>query len=328
VAVSQRASFPIGNNIIFLNHLIGDSLLLLYEHGIKVHGTLCSFIESGLKSGEPCLFAYDNTEGRWPPETVFGKYIEAGKLYLLSMYEKSTLEGIKYINRKFAELCRRIASGEDGTLRMCVDFGGLPNRSNINDILGCVRNILKKKDEVNDICWGMARCETKKLVPFPIQAITAFNVDYLPVDVLRELFSLHRSAMILTRNQHMISMLNYHPPELPDLPPVETISRQVLVLFIKKHLETIVLYLLSIKPMCGYDLIRTIYQRFHTFLSQGTIYPLLYSLEGKGLLNVVKSGSPRSKVYAMTEEGKRVAERKIEEFINVQRYLLQSIQEA
>jgi len=77
--------------------------------------------------------------------------------------------------------------------------------------------------------------------------------------------------------------------------------------------------LLPRSPMCGYDIIPTIYQRYHTFLSQGTGYPLLYSLEGEGLLSMVKSRSPRSEVYALTEEGK------INDFTSAQKYLLESI---
>jgi DNA-binding PadR family transcriptional regulator len=326
VAVSQRASFPIGENVVLFDHLIGDCLFFLYERDTEVHGALFSFMESGLENGELCLFAYDNTEGRLHPEAVFGKYIEAGKLHLLPMGEKSTLEEVKNLSSKLAELCRRVESGKDGALRVVVDFGGLPTRSNVDSILDCVRKIMEKKDKKIRMRWNRTRYKTKKLeAPFPIRAITAFNADSLPNDALRELLNLHHNAVISARNQHTMSLLNYRPPELPDLPPVEAIPRQALEFFVKKHLETIVLALLSRSPMCGYDIIRTIYQRYHTFLSQGTVYPLLYSLEGEGLLSVMKSGSPRSKVYALTEEGKRVAEGKINDFISAQKYMLESI---
>lgn len=117
-----------------------------------------------------------------------------------------------------------------------------------------------------------------------------------------------------------MSLLNYRPLELSELPQVEAIPKQALEPFVKKHLETIVLYLLARAPMCGYDIIRTVYHRYYTFLSQGTVYPLLYSLERKGFLSVVKPGSPRSKVYALTEEGKRAAESRINDFISRNTY--------
>jgi DNA-binding PadR family transcriptional regulator len=109
------------------------------------------------------------------------------------------------------------------------------------------------------------------------------------------------------------------------LPPVETLPRQTLARFVKRHFETIVLSMLQRNPMCGYDAIKLIYQRYHTFLSQGTVYPLFYSLQRRGLVKVVDGGSPRSKVYALTEEGGRVARDEIDGFISAQRYLLESI---
>ena len=327
VAVNQRTSFPIGENVALFDHLIDDCLLFLYERGTEVHGTFFSFIESGLENGELCLFAYDNAEGRLHPEDVFGRYIETKKLHLLPMDGGDTLDEVENLNRTFARLCKRVESGNDGALRVVVDFGALPSRRSIGDILGCVKGILEKGDEKIYVRWTKTRYRTKKSeVPFPIRAITAFNTDSLPADALKELFNLHHSAVISAHNQYQMSLLNYRPPELPDLPSVGAIPKQALEFFVKKHLETIVLALLSRAPMCGYDIIRTIYQRYCTFLSQGTVYPLLYSLESKGLLSIVKSGSPRSKVYALTEEGKRAAKSRIDDFISAQKYLLESIQ--
>lgn len=54
-------------------------------------------------------------------------------------------------------------------------------------------------------------------------------------------------------------------------------------------------------------------------------YPLLYSLEGKGLLSVLKSRSPRSKVYVLTEEGQAGGGKHDKRFISAQKYLLESI---
>jgi len=328
VAVNQRASFPIGKNVALFDHLI-DGLLFLYERGTEVHGTFFSFIESGLKNGELCLFAYDNTEGGPHPEDMFGRYIETKKLHLLPMGGGDILDEVRDLNHTFARLCKRVESGNDGALRVAVDFGALPSRRSIGDILGCVKRILEKRDEKIHVRWTRTRYRTKKLeVPFPIRAITAFNADSLLADALNELLNLHHSTVISARNQYKMSLLNYRPPELPDLPQVEAIPKQVLESFVKKHLETVVLALLSRSPMCGYDLIRTIYQRYHTFLSQGTVYPLLYDLERRELLGIVKSGSPRSKVYALTDCGKKEAKAKINYFISAQRYLLESIRKA
>ena len=147
----------------------------------------------------------------------------------------------------------------------------------------------------------------------------------MPGDAVKELMKLHDSVVISARNEYTMSMLNFHGGEVPESPSVETLPRDALERFVKRHLETLVLSMLRENRMCGYDVIRTIYQRYHTFLSQGTVYPLLYSLESKGLLKVVQSDSPRSKVYALTEQGEEIAKARINDFISAQKYLLESI---
>ncbi len=85
---------------------------------------------------------------------------------------------------------------------------------------------------------------------------------------------------------------------------------------IKTNREVFILSSLLEKQMCGYDLIKEIFQRCNVFLSQGTVYPILYSLEEEGLLHAEYSrGDMRSKKYSLTPKGREVAERDIEEFI-------------
>ena len=95
--------------------------------------------------------------------------------------------------------------------------------------------------------------------------------------------------------------------------------------FVSENLKDIVLSMLQEQPMCGYDLIKAIFQRHDVVVSQGRVYPLLYSLEGRGLLAMAKQEGERSKVYTLTDEGKRAAEREVQEFVKAQRYLLESI---
>jgi DNA-binding PadR family transcriptional regulator len=69
------------------------------------------------------------------------------------------------------------------------------------------------------------------------------------------------------------------------------------------------------KQMCGYDLIKDIFTRCDVFLSQGTVYPVLYTLEGDGLLHAEYSkGDMRSKKYSLTPSGRKVAEKEVEDF--------------
>ncbi len=95
---------------------------------------------------------------------------------------------------------------------------------------------------------------------------------------------------------------------------------------VKSHLEIIVISMLSNRKMSGYDLIKEIFAIYNVFLSQGTVYPLLYSLKEEGILHAEFTKSDmRTKRYSPTQEGKQIIEKKINEFMEAEEYFLNSI---
>jgi len=95
---------------------------------------------------------------------------------------------------------------------------------------------------------------------------------------------------------------------------------------VKNHLEIIILSMLAERPMCGYDLIKEIFAKYNVFLSQGTVYPFLYSLKEEGILQVeFLKGDMRTKIYTVTQEGKQIIEKKVREFTEAEEYILDSI---
>jgi len=84
---------------------------------------------------------------------------------------------------------------------------------------------------------------------------------------------------------------------------------------IKTNREVFIMSSLLEKQMCGYDLIKEIFLKCDVFLSQGTVYPILYTLEGEKLLHAEYSeGNMRSKNYRLTSKGREVAKKDVEEF--------------
>lgn len=84
---------------------------------------------------------------------------------------------------------------------------------------------------------------------------------------------------------------------------------------IKTNREVFMMSFLIEKQMCGYDLIKEIFSKCDVFLSQGTVYPVLYTLEGEDLLHAEYSkGDMRSKKYSLTPRGRKIAEKDIEDF--------------
>lgn len=85
---------------------------------------------------------------------------------------------------------------------------------------------------------------------------------------------------------------------------------------VKANREILVLSTLMDRSICGYDLIKEILIKSNVFLSQGSVYPILYSLEEEGILRAEFSkGDMRAKKYSFTPEGRNIAQRKLVEFV-------------
>ena len=87
---------------------------------------------------------------------------------------------------------------------------------------------------------------------------------------------------------------------------------------LKGSTVTLVLSLLEEGPMYGYQLMKEIERRSEGIfkLPQGTLYPLLYNLERKGLIKGKwrSEGGRNRKYYSLTAKGRRVLERSREEW--------------
>ena len=298
------ASLPIENKFLLLNNWKCNHILSLYERGVDVYQTLFSFIKTGLRNGELCLFAYDCASSELYLEMVFGKDIAAGTFHPFRMGEKMLSYEVKDLNSRLEELGHHIPN-DYPALRAAIDFGKLTTPYTTDEIVDVISRL--------------------RSAPFPIRSMTAFNASFLPSNVMKALLGIYENVVVSTKNEHMMMLLNFRSIEVQKSSAIEMIPRSTLERFVKKNLETIVMSIMLQGPLCGYDLIRRIYHHYHTFLSQGTIYPLLYDLQRRSFLTIVKSGNPRSKVYALTKQGEEEAKARIDDFLCADKYLLESI---
>lgn len=93
--------------------------------------------------------------------------------------------------------------------------------------------------------------------------------------------------------------------------------------YIRENLRDLVLTLLQSRSLCGYDLIKLIYQRFEVTVSKGRVYPLLYSLRDRGILEVSEENKKgkRVKIYSLTEKGEELMEERAQKISAVRRKL-------
>lgn len=105
--------------------------------------------------------------------------------------------------------------------------------------------------------------------------LCTYDVSKLNPEMIKDLVKHHDKLMLTTSDVTVLSSESFNELNLGD----EVVER-----FVKNDLDTIVLALILERPMCGTDIIKTIHKNFNVLLSPGTIYPLLHSLEKKGLL--------------------------------------------
>ena len=84
---------------------------------------------------------------------------------------------------------------------------------------------------------------------------------------------------------------------------------------IRSTRDIIILSMLSRRPMSGYELIKEIFSSSNVFLSQGTVYPALYSFEEQNILEAkYETGDMRSKKYYITSMGREMYQEMVRDF--------------
>lgn len=125
------------------------------------------------------------------------------------------------------------------------------------------------------------------------QVVCVYNIDNLNPSSLKYLVKVHDKMILSTDKIKMLSDKNLKR-EIKNLNP-ETVENLV-----KRELRNIVVSLLLLKPMCGTDLVKALYEKFKVFISPGMLYPTLHELEKKGLLKY--EYKLKNKVYSVQEQ--------------------------
>jgi DNA-binding PadR family transcriptional regulator len=143
-----------------------------------------------------------------------------------------------------------------------------------------------------------------------LSCLCTYDVTKLSPGRIQQLAGCHAQLRLTTSD---LTILSGYPLEQAKL------SDDALKKMVKDNLETILLALLHRKTMCGTEIIGTIHLKFHVLLSPGTIYPLLHSLDERGLITAKTFG--KEKAYAPVDSAKTKIERLVNEQIQVRKLL-------
>ena len=102
---------------------------------------------------------------------------------------------------------------------------------------------------------------------------------------------------------------------------VATLSNEFRTRCVKAFLDLIIMSILMKGPSHGYDLIARIHKHLLVLLSPGMVYPLLSSLEKKGLVEKKLSENGRRKIFFLTSGGREECKKMLRESKEIYRLL-------
>lgn len=299
------------NSHIILNKIEEvDSSLFLYEDGINIKEIFLSFLENGRGNGNVCFYASE-------PANAARLTTQKG-CFTFSFKPNVFFPNTAQFKQKFEKICDLIEK-RSCALRLVADWGNIRNYSDKESgIIECVQKIVEKASEKVPKPWrksfGDVKAKQKDFSRnFPIVFINAFNLASISNELLNQLLGMHKRVILLTRNGFMTSVPGFVSVKGSEEPASEALPENVLEQVVKRNLELVLLSMLEKRRMSGYLLIKEVSSQFHILLSQGTLYPLLYSLEKSGLLKV-NNGKGREKVYELTEKGVEYAKKNFAHF--------------
>ena len=102
-------------------------------------------------------------------------------------------------------------------------------------------------------------------------------------------------------------------------------SRQYILAQRKKALlgimDILILRWIKENPMSGQDIMNKIWNQFGIKISPGTMYPILFSLKRRHLVNI--KIYMKRKLYFLTDKGKAVSKALTKDYLNIQKDILQ-----
>ncbi len=282
-----------------------DSILLLYERGTDVKNVLTSFIETGLKIGDSCFYAYD------PDYEIRA----AGQGLFLFPFRKNVLfPNIKELEKQIESVVIK----NSGKMKIVVNWGNMRGYSKEEEVLLHSKRMIEKAGKIKVPTWKRKIGKPDFIIK-PTLIMNAFEIDSLSTRALEELIEIHNKIIFLTKNENITSLPGISLTNLAEK-PTEIFSEDIIESVAKRNIEIIILAMFEKEKLSGYELIKKISSQFHILLSQGTVYPLLYAMERNGILKV-EDGRGREKKYEFTEEGKRIANEKINSYRKGYSYL-------
>lgn len=266
-----------------------------------------SFFEAGVEKNNLCVYCFPRNRERMnfkeiPVENLHELKLIRGNIKMLKE------EDLDNFYTDFAELKDYAAEEGYEGMHLKTDFGKVRGEL-MEDVLRLERKLHNSNGDI------------------PVTSISSYNMNFIPQESVNSLTALHDRVMMTTGRGETSIVFFQHPREdvLSRLPDIDIVSSQMMEESVKKSLKVIILSQLKQRAMCGFDIIKSLVHNFNVLLSQGTVYPILYSLEKDGYLKTAMEPDNKTKLYVPTDMGLDYMESQIREYIQCQEKVLSLI---
>lgn len=301
-------SYNLNKNILFDNFEFGNSFLLFYQEDTKtIHSVYDKFIQQFPKDNS-IIFHVCRKSNFFNPDFRIRKFS-------FNILDKTIL----YQIQKKLERCFKEVEEKYKSLLLIFDWGNwMKKYDNIPQeiFLSFLRDILKKGQGLSPPGWKRKYKTSQK--KYPILIVNSFMPDKLETGFLNEVISLHKRIYLFQKNDSLLSFPGISPHQETIFPQKHTLPPEILEKLVKDNLEILCLVFLEKDNQSGYQILKNIANHFHCILSQGTLYPVLYSLEEQEKI-IATNGKGRERIYMLSQRGK-------EELKNKKQQLLQGFQ--
>ncbi len=261
-----------------------------------------SFFQAGVSRKKLCVYAFPRREERYNFSEFFGDDLCEIELIRgnIKMLKEEDLEAFRSDLENLQESAQE--KGYTGIF-LKIDYGKVREE------------IFDKVLEIEQWIHSSGR--------LPIASISSFNMNFLNQDAVDSLLRIHDSVVVTTKDGEA-SVAFFHRSNMKPVyvPRIDVVSSKMMEHAVKKSLRILILSLLKQQPMCGFDIIKSLMHQFNVLLSQGTVYPILYSLEKEGYLKTVVKSDNKTKLYVPTEKAHRYIDQQIKEYILAQEKIL------
>ncbi len=296
VKMLEKPALPSAIENIVINKLDQSRhILFLYTSNEVSTDVFISLLQFGVDNGGSSLYLSTGFTNGKIKEKFKAAIQPNSKCHVLFGYDD-----INHIKREISNIFRK-SPGEN--LHVVIDYEATSSLED-SDIIKIERMLSKIKNKQESI-----------------SIISAFNTSSLTNKILSKLLKFHEQILVSSENS-ITTLMGGGDLIRGDEPTVNILPKEILDKLVKDNLRVSILSLLSRGDLSGYDIIKEIDKKFRVKLSPGTIYPLLYSLQGEGLIEVkTNTVSAKRKNYGPTKNGKKLIENEILDSLTARKYL-------